>query len=151
MACSMESCRSPSSPIKIGMQLAHAGRRASSRAPWDGGAQIRPTEPEGWRAFAPSAVPHAPTEDPPNALDVAGLQRVRDEFANAARRAARLGLDGIEIHAAHGYLLHQFLSPLANHRTDADGGSPEDQMRFPLEGFVGAREAVPADKPGWAR
>jgi 2,4-dienoyl-CoA reductase-like NADH-dependent reductase (Old Yellow Enzyme family) len=139
------------SPIKIGMQLAHAGRKASSRAPWDGGAQIHPTEPEGWRAFAPSAVPHAPTEDPPIALDTSGLQRVRDEFANAARRAARLGLDGIEIHAAHGYLLHQFLSPLANQRDDAYGGSLENRMRFPLEVFEVVRDAFPADKPVWAR
>ena len=139
------------SPIKIGMQLAHAGRKASSRAPWEGGAQIRAAEPEGWRAFAPSAVPHAPNEDPPIALDTAGLQRVRDEFANAARRAARLGLDGIEVHAAHGYLLHQFLSPLANQRTDAYGGSLENRMRFPLEVFEVVREAFPADKPVWAR
>ena len=139
------------SPIKIGMQLAHAGRKASSRAPWDGGAQIHPGEPGGWRAFAPSAVPHAPSEDPPIALDESGLQRVRDEFANAARRAARLGLDGIEIHAAHGYLLHQFLSPIANHRTDAYGGSLANRMRFPLEIFEVVREAFPADKPVWAR
>ena len=139
------------SPIKIGMQLAHAGRKASSRAPWDGGAQIRTGEPLGWHAFAPSAVPHAPAEDAPIALDTAGLQRVRDEFANAARRAARLGLDGIEIHAAHGYLLHQFLSPLANHRTDAYGGSLENRMRFPLEVFEVVREVFPADKPVWAR
>jgi len=139
------------SPIKIGMQLAHAGRKASSRAPWDGGAQIRPGEQDGWRAFAPSAVPHAPTEDPPIALDVAGLQRIRDEFAHAARRAARLGLDGIEIHAAHGYLLHQFLSPLANRRDDAYGGSLENRMRFPLEVFDVVRAAFPADKPVWAR
>jgi len=139
------------SPIKIGMQLAHAGRKASSRAPWDGGAQIRPGEPDGWRAFAPSAVPHAPSEDPPIALDVAGLQRIRDEFAHAARRAARLGLDGIEIHVAHGYLLHQFLSPLANQRDDAYGGSLENRMRFPLEVFDVVRAAFPADKPVWAR
>jgi len=139
------------SPIKIGMQLAHAGRKASSRAPWDGGAQIHSGEPQGWHAFAPSAVPHGAGEDPPIALDSAGLQRVRDEFANAARRAARLGLDGLEIHAAHGYLLHQFLSPLANHRSDAYGGSLENRMRFVLEVFEVVREAFHADKPVWAR
>ena len=138
-------------PIKIGMQLAHAGRKASSRAPWDGGAQIRPGDPQGWHAFAPSAVPHAPGEEAPIALDTAGLQRVRDEFASAAQRAARLGLDGIEIHAAHGYLLHQFLSPLANQRTDAYGGSLENRMRFPLEVFEIVRDAFPADRPVWAR
>jgi 2,4-dienoyl-CoA reductase-like NADH-dependent reductase (Old Yellow Enzyme family) len=139
------------SPIKIGMQLAHAGRKASSRAPWDGGAQIRPDEPGGWKALAPSAVPHSPAEDTPQALDSEGLRRVRDAFAITARRAARLGLDGLEIHAAHGYLLHQFLSPLANRRDDAYGGSLENRMRFPLEVFDVVRDAFPADKPVWAR
>ena len=139
------------SPIKIGMQLAHAGRKASSRAPWEGGAQIRVDAPGGWRAVAPSALPHSPTEDAPTALDADGLTRVRNAFAEAARRAARLGLDGIEIHAAHGYLLHQFLSPLANQRTDAYGGSLENRMRFPLQVFDAVREVFPADKPVWAR
>ena len=139
------------SPIKIAMQLGHAGRKASSRAPWEGGKQIAPNEPGGWKAFAPSAVPHAPTEDPPLALDAAGLARIRNAFVDAARRAARLGLDGLEIHAAHGYLLHQFLSPLANHRDDAYGGSLENRMRFPLEVFDAVREAFPADKPVWVR
>ncbi|MEO8080238.1 MAG: oxidoreductase, partial [Caldimonas sp.] len=123
------------SPVAIGMQLAHAGRKASSRAPWEGGAQVALGEPGAWRAVAPSAVPHAPQEDAPAALDDAGLQKVRDDFAATARRAARLGLDGLEIHAAHGYLLHQFLSPIANRREDAYGGSLENRMRFPLEVF----------------
>jgi 2,4-dienoyl-CoA reductase-like NADH-dependent reductase (Old Yellow Enzyme family) len=139
------------SPIKIGMQLAHAGRKASSRAPWAGGAQVRLAELGGWQAHAPSALPHAPTEEAPLALDAEGLQRLRTAFADAARRAARLGLDGIEIHAAHGYLLHQFLSPLANQRTDAYGGSLENRMRFPLEVFDAVRAAFPADRPVWAR
>jgi 2,4-dienoyl-CoA reductase-like NADH-dependent reductase (Old Yellow Enzyme family) len=139
------------SPIKIAMQLGHAGRKASSRAPWEGGKQIRPEEPGGWKAFAPSAVPHAPTEDVPIPLDAAGLDRIRNAFVDAARRAARLGLDGLEIHAAHGYLLHQFLSPLANHRDDAYGGSLENRMRFPLEVFDAVREAFPADRPVWVR
>jgi 2,4-dienoyl-CoA reductase-like NADH-dependent reductase (Old Yellow Enzyme family) len=139
------------SPIKIAMQLAHAGRKASSRAPWEGGAQIRPDEPGGWKAVAPSAVPHEGSEDVPLALDAEGLARVRTAFADAARRAARLSLDGIEIHAAHGYLLHQFLSPLANHRDDAYGGSLENRMRFPLEVFDVVREAFSADRPVWMR
>ena len=139
------------SPIKIGMQLAHAGRKASSRAPWQGGAQIRSGEAGSWTTVAPSAVPHATGEDPPAALDAAGLRRLREAFAEAALRAARLGLDGIEIHAAHGYLLHQFLSPLANQRTDEYGGSQENRMRFPLEVFDAVRAAFPADKPVWAR
>ena len=139
------------SPIKVAMQLGHAGRKASSRAPWEGGKQIRPDEPGGWKAYAPSAVPHAPTEDPPIALNTAGLARIRDAFVEAARRAARLGLDGLEIHAAHGYLLHQFLSPLANHRDDEYGGSLENRMRFPLEVFDAVREVFPIDKPVWVR
>jgi 2,4-dienoyl-CoA reductase-like NADH-dependent reductase (Old Yellow Enzyme family) len=137
--------------IKVGMQLAHAGRKASSRAPWEGGAQIGSGEPGGWKAVAPSAVPHSPSEEAPAALDLHGLAALREAFANAARRAGRLGLDGLEIHAAHGYLLHQFLSPLANRRDDAYGGSLENRMRFPLEVFDAVRAAFPADKPAWAR
>jgi 2,4-dienoyl-CoA reductase-like NADH-dependent reductase (Old Yellow Enzyme family) len=138
-------------PIGVAIQLSHAGRKGSSRAPWDGGLQIRPGEPGGWQTVAPSAVPHGSGEDPPLALDREGLARVRDEFVAAARRAARLGLDGIELHAAHGYLLHQFLSPLANRRDDAYGGSLENRMRFPLEVFDAVRAAFPANKPVWVR
>ena len=139
------------SPIKIGMQLAHAGRKASSRAPWQGGLQVRPDEPGGWQAVSASALPHSPSEAVPTALDRDGLQRVRAAFADAARRAARLGLDGLEIHAAHGYLLHQFLSPLANRRDDEYGGSLTNRMRFALEVFDAVREAFPAERPVWAR
>lgn len=139
------------SPIAVAIQLGHAGRKASSRAPWEGGTQIRPDEPMGWKTVAPSAVPHADAEDVPHALDAAGLARVRQDFIDAARRAARLGLDGIEIHAAHGYLLHQFLSPLANRRLDQYGGSLENRMRFPLEVFDAVRAAFPADRPVWMR
>jgi 2,4-dienoyl-CoA reductase-like NADH-dependent reductase (Old Yellow Enzyme family) len=106
------------SPITLAVQLGHAGRKASSRTPWDGGTQIRPDEPTGWKTVSASAVPHADTDNAPLALDAAGLAKVRGDFANATRRAARLGFDGIEIHSAHGYLLHQFLSPLANRRED---------------------------------
>src|SRR3954454_20926575 len=139
------------SPIPIAVQLGHAGRKGSSRAPWEGGAQIRPDEPMGWKTEAPSPVPHAEGEDTPTALDRAGLERVREDFAKAARRAARLGLDGVEIHGAHGYLLHQFLSPLANKREDDYGGSPENRMRFPIEVFEAVRAAFPAEKPVWMR
>jgi 2,4-dienoyl-CoA reductase-like NADH-dependent reductase (Old Yellow Enzyme family) len=139
------------SPIPVAIQLSHAGRKGSSRAPWDGGAQIRPDEPGGWQTEAPSAVPHAEGEVPPHALDEAGLARVRDAFVASARRAARLGLAGIELHAAHGYLLHQFLSPLANRRSDAYGGSRENRMRFPLEVFEAVRAVFPADRPVWVR
>ena len=138
-------------PIQLGMQLAHAGRKASSRAPWAGGSQIGAAEPEGWRAVAPSPLPITPSEEAPAALDRAGLKRVREEFAAAARRAARLGLDALEVHAAHGYLLHEFLSPLANQRADEYGGSLENRMRFPLEVFDAVRQAFPAERPVWAR
>ena len=139
------------SPIAVAMQISHAGRKASSRAPWSGGTQIRPNEPTGWKTEAPSAVPHADADDAPLALDSAGLARVRADFVTAAQRAARLGLDGIEIHMAHGYLLHEFLSPLANRRQDAYGGSLENRMRFPLEVFDAVRAAFAAERPVWAR
>ncbi|HAV36667.1 MAG TPA: oxidoreductase [Massilia sp.] len=131
------------SPIKIAIQLAHAGRKASSAAPWLGGANIRPDEPRGWQTVAPSAVPHAEGETVPLALDAEGLQRVKDGFVDAARRAQALGLDAIELHGAHGYLLHEFLSPLSNRRDDEYGGSLENRMRFPLEVFEAVRAAVP--------
>jgi 2,4-dienoyl-CoA reductase-like NADH-dependent reductase (Old Yellow Enzyme family) len=139
------------SPIPLAMQLAHAGRKASSRAPWDGGQQIPSADAQGWLAEAPSALPHSPGEEAPHALDAAGLARVRDAFASAAARAARLGLDGLEIHMAHGYLLHEFLSPLANRREDDYGGSLANRMRFPLEVFGAVRAAFPADRPVWVR
>jgi 2,4-dienoyl-CoA reductase-like NADH-dependent reductase (Old Yellow Enzyme family) len=133
------------SKVAVAMQLAHAGRKGSSRLPWEGGAQI--PLPDGWLAPAPSAVPQRPGETPPLALDVAGLERIRRAFAAAARRAARLGIEAIEIHAAHGYLLHQFLSPIANARTDAYGGALQGRMRFPLEVFDAVRAVFPPDKP----
>ena len=128
------------------VQLAHAGRKASSHVPWEGGQQV-PLAQGGWLAHAPSALPQKDGELAPQALDAAGLLRVRDAFVAAARRAERLGIDGIELHAAHGYLLHQFLSPISNQRTDAYGGSLENRMRFPLEVFAAVRAAFPADKP----
>ncbi|MDY0975163.1 NADH:flavin oxidoreductase/NADH oxidase [Massilia sp. CFBP9012] len=131
------------SPIKVAVQLAHAGRKASSEVPWQGGANIPPGQPRGWQTEAPSAVPHADGETVPLALDAAGLVRVKDAFVAAARRAQALGLDAIELHGAHGYLLHQFLSPLANRRDDAYGGSLENRMRYPLEVLAAVRAAVP--------
>jgi 2,4-dienoyl-CoA reductase-like NADH-dependent reductase (Old Yellow Enzyme family) len=116
--------------IKVAIQLGHAGRKGSSRAPWDGGTQIASDAPGGWHAEAPSALPHAESEQAPRALDAAGLARVKQAFADAARRAARLGLDGIELHAAHGYLFHEFLSPISNKRTDEYGGSLENRSRL---------------------
>ncbi|RQS52590.1 NADH:flavin oxidoreductase/NADH oxidase [Burkholderia sp. Bp8986] len=134
------------SPVRIAMQLSHAGRKASSEVPWKGG-QLVSVADGGWLPHAPSALPHKDGETPPLALDAAGLNRIRDAFAASAKRAARLGIDAIEVHAAHGYLLHQFLSPLANQRTDEYGGSRENRMRFPLEIFEIVRAAFPADRP----
>jgi len=132
------------SPIKLGVQLAHAGRKASSEVPWEGGGNIPLDQPRGWQTEAPSAVPHADGDTVPLALDAAGLARVKDAFVAAARRAHALGLDAIELHGAHGYLLHQFLSPLANQRDDEYGGSLENRMRYPLEVFAAVRAAVPS-------
>ncbi len=132
------------SPIRLAVQLGHAGRKASSAVPWEGGANIPPGD-IGWQTVAPSAVPHADGETVPLALDAAALQRVKDDFVAAARRVHALGIEGIELHGAHGYLLHQFLSPIANQRTDDYGGSLENRMRFPLEVFDAVRAAVPAE------
>jgi 2,4-dienoyl-CoA reductase-like NADH-dependent reductase (Old Yellow Enzyme family) len=132
--------------MPIGIQLGHAGRKASSQTPWDGGQLLAP-DAGGWETVAPSAIPHAPGELPPVALDAAGLARVREDFVAAAVRAARLGLDLVELHCAHGYLLHEFLSPLANQRDDCYGGTLENRMRFPLEVFDAVRAALPAELP----
>jgi NADPH2 dehydrogenase len=134
------------SSMPIAIQLAHAGRKASSNTPWDGGQQI-PLDRGGWPSEAPSAVAHKEGELPPRAFDDAGLRRVRDAFVAAAQRAVRLGIDAIELHAAHGYLLHQFLSPIANRRQDPYGGSLENRIRFPLEVFDAVRAVVPVDRP----
>jgi 2,4-dienoyl-CoA reductase-like NADH-dependent reductase (Old Yellow Enzyme family) len=135
------------SDMPIAVQLAHAGRKASTDLPWLGGAQIAPTHKNGWQTVAPSALPFAKGENAPTALDRREMDRIRDAFAEAARRAGRLGLDAVQIHAAHGYLLHQFLSPLSNRREDEYGGSLENRMRFPLEVFDAVRAAFPADRP----
>jgi len=135
------------SDMPIAIQLAHAGRKASTELPWNGGAQIPRDEPNGWQAEAPSALAFAEGEQPPLALDRDGLARIRDAFAASARRAARLGIDAVQIHAAHGYLLHEFLSPISNRREDEYGGSLENRMRFPLEVFDAVRAAFPADRP----
>jgi 2,4-dienoyl-CoA reductase-like NADH-dependent reductase (Old Yellow Enzyme family) len=138
-------------PIAVAMQIAHAGRKASTHVPWDGGGQIAPDTAPGWKTVAPSALAFTPGSDAPRALDEADLERLRAAFGATARRAARLGLDGIEIHAAHGYLLHQFLSPLANQRRDRYGGSLENRMRFPLEVFETVRAEFAPQRPVWVR
>ncbi|MGH8714400.1 MAG: oxidoreductase, partial [Casimicrobiaceae bacterium] len=133
-------------PVPVALQLAHAGRKGSSRLPWEGG-QLIPAAQGGWTPAAPSAIAQLPDETPPEALDTAGLARIRRQFASATKRAARLGIDALELHCAHGYLLHEFLSPLSNRRDDAYGGSFDHRVRFPLEVFAAVRDAWPQHKP----
>lgn len=130
------------SQAKWMIQLSHAGRKASSARPWEGGAQLNAHE-QGWQACAPSAIAHLEGEAAPVALDHAGLARIKTAFVASAKRAVRLGFDGIEIHAAHGYLLHQFLSPLSNQRDDEYGGELANRMRFVLEIFEAVKAVVP--------
>ena len=134
------------SDMPIALQLAHAGRKASTEVPWKGGKQIAPGAVNGWQTVSASDVPFLDSDVAPTALDREGMKRVREGFADAARRAARLDIGVVQIHGAHGYLLHQFLSPLSNKRTDAYGGSLQNRLRFPLEVFETVRAAFPADK-----
>lgn len=135
------------SDMPIAIQLAHAGRKASTEVPWKGGAQVAPNAANGWQTEAPSALAYEEGQNRPTPLDGQGLARVRHAFADAAQRAARLELDAVQLHAAHGYLLHQFLSPLSNRRDDEYGGSLQNRMRFPLEVFDAVRAVVPAERP----
>jgi 2,4-dienoyl-CoA reductase-like NADH-dependent reductase (Old Yellow Enzyme family) len=130
--------------MPLGIQLAHAGRKASTHKPWDGGGAIAPDQPNGWQTVAPSALAFAEHGTPPQALDLAGIDAIVEAFVAAAQRAERLGFELIELHAAHGYLLHQFLSPLSNQRTDAYGGSLDNRMRLLLRVHAAVRAAVPA-------
>ena len=134
------------SKAAVGMQLAHAGRKGSSHTPWDGG-QLIPIAEGGWQTVAPSALPHKEGEAAPLALDAQGMARIREAFVSAAKRAERLGIDALELHFAHGYLIHEFLSPIANQRTDEYGGSLQNRMRYPLELFDAVRAVFPDHKP----
>ena len=139
------------SNMPIAIQLAHAGRKGSTRAPWEGGSQLAPTEKNGWQTVAPSAIPYAQNEHAPLELSAQDFQRLKQDFMKAAERAVRIGIDAIELHAAHGYLLHEILSPLSNQRTDQYGGSLENRMRFSLEVFESIKQVVPAGYPVWVR
>ena len=134
------------SKAKVGIQLAHAGRKASVDLPWNGGASLTPDN-GAWQTYGPSALPFAPGWHTPQASDRAGLDRIKAAFVQAARRAERIGFDLIELHSAHGYLMHSFLSPVSNKRTDDYGGSLENRMRFPLEVFEAVRTVWPENKP----
>lgn len=135
------------SDMPIAIQLAHAGRKASTEVPWKGGQQIAPDHPNGWQTVAPSAIPFDAGQNAPMALDQHGFATIRDAFVEATRRATRLGLDAVQLHGAHGYLFHQFLSPLSNQREDEYGGPLENRMRFPLEVFEAVRAAFPPERP----
>jgi 2,4-dienoyl-CoA reductase-like NADH-dependent reductase (Old Yellow Enzyme family) len=130
---------------KVGVQLAHAGRKASTLPPWEGGGAVH--SDRAWQPLAPSAIPYSDRYAMPRALDEAGLEKVRRDFLDATRRALRIDIDAIELHFAHGYLVHEFLSPLSNQRTDEYGGSLANRMRFPLELFDAVRAAWPQERP----
>jgi 2,4-dienoyl-CoA reductase-like NADH-dependent reductase (Old Yellow Enzyme family) len=133
-----------------GMQLAHAGRKASTLRPWDGHGPV-PAGQGDWLTVAPSALPFDAGWPAPQALDETGIQSVIADFRAAAQRALAAGFELIEVHAAHGYLLHQFLSPLSNRRDDRYGGSFENRTRLVREVIVAVREVWPAELPLWLR
>jgi 2,4-dienoyl-CoA reductase-like NADH-dependent reductase (Old Yellow Enzyme family) len=132
---------------KIGIQLAHAGRKGSTAPPWLGGKPLPIDDAQAWRTVSPSAVPFAPDWPAPKAADDDDLARLRRSFVDAAERALRAGFDLVELHCAHGYLLHQFLSPLANQRIDGYGGSLDNRMRLPIEIIRVVRSVWPQEKP----
>jgi 2,4-dienoyl-CoA reductase-like NADH-dependent reductase (Old Yellow Enzyme family) len=138
-------CREHSG-IAIGLQLAHAGRKASSERPWEGRGTLA-ADARPWPVVGASPLPFSRGWPVPHELARAELRAIRDAFVHSTERAARLGIDLIELHSAHGYLLSTFLSPLSNRRTDEYGGSLENRMRFPLETFVAMRAAWPAERP----
>lgn len=133
------------------IQLAHAGRKASCDLGFAGGARLKTAEAGAWPVVAPSAIPFAEGDPTPNELDEAGIAQLVDAWEAAARRALEAGFKVIELHAAHGYLLHQFLSPISNRRTDAYGGSLENRMRFPLQVAERLRGVIPAELPLFVR
>ena len=134
-----------------GTQLAHAGRKASHTKPWDGGTQILPGEPNGWQSVAPSNVAFTYKEQAPLELDKAGIEKVKADFKSAAKRSLDAGFKLIELHGAHGYLIHEFLSPLSNQRTDEYGGSFENRIRFLLEVIESVQEVWPDELPLFVR
>jgi 2,4-dienoyl-CoA reductase-like NADH-dependent reductase (Old Yellow Enzyme family) len=134
---------------KIGIQLAHAGRKASASTPWEGSKPL--AGDRAWQTYAPSAIPFGPGWPTPKAIDAADMARIKTAFADATRRSARLGFDLMELHAAHGYLMHSFISPISNKRNDDYGGDLARRMRFPLEVFQAMREAWPKGRPIGAR
>jgi 2,4-dienoyl-CoA reductase-like NADH-dependent reductase (Old Yellow Enzyme family) len=134
------------SPTAIGLQIGHTGRRAGIAPPWNGAMTPLAPETGAWRSYGPSALSHLPGWPVPRKLTVKGMARIAGAFAASAQRALRAGIDLIEVHGAHGYLLHQFLSPLANRRADEYGGSLRNRMRFPLEVAKAVRDVWPPER-----
>jgi 2,4-dienoyl-CoA reductase-like NADH-dependent reductase (Old Yellow Enzyme family) len=135
---------------KFGIQLAHAGRKASSKRPWEGGGSLKPGQ-DPWPAMAASPIPWGENWHTPREVTEADMERVRGAFVSATRRALRIGFDEIELHFAHGYLAHGFMSPVSNKRSDAYGGAFENRLRFPLSIARAVRAAVPKNVPLGAR
>jgi 2,4-dienoyl-CoA reductase-like NADH-dependent reductase (Old Yellow Enzyme family) len=135
------------SPVPVCIQLAHAGRKASCARPWEGGGALPADHPQAWPTLSASALGFLPTDPTPQAATLQDIAEIKQAFVDAALRSHALGLDAIELHAAHGYLLHQFLSPLSNLRTDAYGGSLDKRMRLTLEVFEAMQAAVPTGFP----
>jgi len=133
-----------------GIQIAHAGRKAGCAVPWKGGLQI-PLKDDGWRTVAPSAIAFNPEDEIPLALDEAGIRKVISDFGTSAERALQAGFKVLEIHAAHGYLMHQFLSPITNHRTDNYGGSFENRIRLLLNVVEAVQKVWPSNLPLFVR
>ncbi len=133
------------------IQIAHAGRKASTAAPFHGGAPLPPESERGWQPIGPSPLPFSSSHTPPKEMSLDDLQRVRDDFVAAAKRAEQAGFRVLELHMAHGYLLHSFLSPISNQRQDAYGASLENRLRFPLEVAAAVRAQWPAELPLWVR
>jgi 2,4-dienoyl-CoA reductase-like NADH-dependent reductase (Old Yellow Enzyme family) len=133
------------------IQLAHAGRKASCEAPWLGGASLRSEAEGGWQVVAPSPIPFYEGDPTPRELDAQGIRETIDAFAAATERAIRAGFQVIELHGAHGYLLHEFLSPLTNKRSDEYGGSLENRMRLVLQVVERMRQIMPAEMPLFVR
>lgn len=134
---------------KIGIQLAHAGRKATTVAPWLSLRATAGVDQDGWpdEVVAPSAIPHSEGFPQPKELTKEGIQRIKQAFVDATKRAIKAGFDVIEIHGAHGYLLHEFMSPISNHRTDEYGGSWENRTRLHLEIVDAVRAVIPETMP----
>lgn len=133
--------------VRVGIQLAHAGRKASAAVPWDGAQPLPADDPRAWTAVAPSALPFLDGWPTPQALDEPAIEAVIDAFVAAGQRAAAAGFDFVEVHGAHGYLIHSFVSPLSNQRTDGWGGDEAGRFRLPLAIVTRLRAALPATMP----